>query len=80
MDGRAENKAPLIWIVFRRSEEIDDETLFTEFSSSISPRPPGRLEWNAGENSGRRSLVTGKRSPEKGFCAASEKQLEKITC
>ena len=32
---------------FGESEEIDDGTLSPEVPSSISPRPPGRLEWNA---------------------------------
>ena len=31
---------------FGESEEIDDGTLSPEVPSSISPRPPGRLEWN----------------------------------
>ena len=39
---------PLIHAAFKKSEEIDDETLSPEVPSSISPRPPGRLEWNAG--------------------------------
>lgn len=40
-------KASLIWAAFGKSEEIDDGTLSPEVPSSISPRPPGRLEWNA---------------------------------
>lgn len=40
-------KASLIWSAFGKSEEIDDGTLSPEVPSSISPRPPGRLEWNA---------------------------------
>ncbi len=71
------NKAPLIWTVFGKEEEIDDETRQTKLSSSISPRPPGRLEWNAGGNSGRRSRLTGKRSGEKGLCSCGENKLEK---
>lgn len=39
--------ASLIWSAFGKSEEIDDGTLSPEVPSSISPRPPGRLEWNA---------------------------------
>lgn len=40
-------KASLIWVAFVKSEEIDDETLSPEVPSSISPRPLGKLEWNA---------------------------------
>ena len=34
----------LIHAAFKKSEEIDDGTLSPEVPSSISPRPPGRLE------------------------------------
>lgn len=40
---------PLIWAAFGKSEEIDDGTFGTKVPSSISPRPPGRLEPNARE-------------------------------
>ena len=43
MSGRA----TLIHAAFRKAEEIDDETLFAEVSSSISSRPLGGLERNA---------------------------------
>lgn len=36
--------ATLIHAAFRKAEEIDDETLFAEVSSSISSRPLGGLE------------------------------------
>ena len=36
--------AALIHAAFRKAEEIDDETLFAEVSSSISSRPLGGLE------------------------------------
>ena len=38
---------PLIRTAFGKSEEIDDGTSVQDVPSSISPRPPGRLEWNA---------------------------------
>lgn len=44
---KASLKASLIWVAFVKSEEIDDETLSPEVPSSISPRPLGKLEWNA---------------------------------
>lgn len=37
----------LIWTGHAKVAEIDDETLCPEVSSSISTRPPGRLELNA---------------------------------
>ena len=37
-------RATLIHVAFRKAEEIDDEPLFAEASSSISSRPPGELE------------------------------------
>ena len=37
----------LIWTGHEKGAEIDDATLRPEVSSSISPRPPGRLELNA---------------------------------
>ena len=48
-------RVTLIHAAFGKAEEIDDETLFAEVPSSISPRPPGRLESNAGEEGGIRS-------------------------
>ena len=37
-------RATLIHAAFGKAEEIDDEPLFAEASSSISSRPPGELE------------------------------------
>lgn len=72
-------RAPLIRAGFRESVKIDDETHHTEVSSSIPPRPPGGLEWNAGENGGMRSREAGKWGRKKVFCACEEKALEKRT-
>ena len=41
------HEALLIWTSRAKVAEIDDETLCPEISSSISTRPPGRLEPNA---------------------------------
>ena len=38
----------LMRAAFGKSEEIDDGTSKRRVPSSISPRPPGRLEFNAG--------------------------------
>ena len=40
-------RVTLIHAAFGKAEEIDDETLFAEVPSSISPRPSGRLELDA---------------------------------
>ena len=60
-------KATLIRDVFGKSEEIDDGTLSTEVPSSISPRPPGRLEWNAEEEGWNEVLKAGNLCEKKGF-------------
>ena len=41
---RRRPRGTLIHVAFRKTEEIDDETLFAEVPSSISSRPPGGLE------------------------------------
>lgn len=76
---RAIRRAPLIRAAFRGLVKIDDETLRTEVSSSIPPRPPGGLEWNAGENGEMRSWEAGKWVQKKVFCACWRKALEKMT-
>ena len=57
-------KATLIRDVFGKSEEIDDGTLSPEVPTSISPRPSGRLEWNA-EGSGWNEVLKAGNSCEK---------------
>ena len=76
---RAIRRAPLIRAAFRGWVKIDDETLRTEVSSSIPPRPPRKLEWNAGENGEMRSWEAGKWVQKKVFCACWRKALEKMT-